>query len=167
MLKQKIVEYPELQLVGITARTSNAAEFNPETAKIGATVQQYFQNGLSDKIPHRSKPGTTYCVYTDYENKHHGEYTYFIGEAVSETNELPEGFSTCVIPKQFYAQHTTEPGPMPAVVINAWQRIWAMSPAELGGERSYKADFELYDERATSDPTHQKVVVDVCIGIDI
>jgi hypothetical protein len=33
-----------IQLVGITARTNNAAEMNPATGKIGPTLQRYFQN---------------------------------------------------------------------------------------------------------------------------
>ncbi len=32
------------------------------------------------RITHRKKPGTTYCVYTDYKSGAAGDYTYFIGE---------------------------------------------------------------------------------------
>ena len=35
---------------------------------------------------------------------------------------------------------------MPFAVINLWQKIWGMSSKELGGERNYKTDFEIYDE---------------------
>jgi predicted transcriptional regulator YdeE len=50
------------------------------------------------------------------------------------------------------------------VVKNAWQKIWQQKDTELGGKRSYHADFEIYDERA-SDPTHQNIVLDLYIGI--
>lgn len=57
---------------------------------------------------------------------------------------------------------TSNPGPMPAVCIDLWQKIWTLNPAQLGGERQYLADFELYDKRA-SDP--QNTVLDIYIGI--
>jgi predicted transcriptional regulator YdeE len=71
---------------------------------------------------------------------------------------------TCVIKPQIYSKFTTAPNSMPDVVRNAWQQIWNLSEKELGGKRSYYADFEIYDERA-SDPTHQKVILDIYIGI--
>ena len=51
---------------------------------------------------------------------------------------------------------------MPDVIVNAWKEIWEMSPKQLGGHRSYKADFEIYDERAAD---HQNIVLDLYIGI--
>lgn len=53
---------------------------------------------------------------------------------------------------------------MPDVVKNAWQEIWQLKDHELGGKRRYHADFEIYDERA-SDPTHQRIVLDLYVGI--
>jgi predicted transcriptional regulator YdeE len=37
-----------------------------------------------------------------------------------------------------------------------------MTPAEFGNERSYIADFEVYDERALD---HQNVVLDIYVGL--
>ena len=48
------------------------------------------------------------------------------------------------------------------VIVNAWKEIWEMSSKQLGGHRSYKADFEIYDERAAD---HQNIVLDLYIGI--
>lgn len=50
---------------------------------------------------------------------------------------------------------------MPDIVIQAWQAIWKMTPEDLGGKRTYRADFEIYDQRA-QDP--QNSVVDIYIG---
>lgn len=153
---------PEIKLVGITARTNLASEMNLATAKIGATVQKYFHDGCPEKIKNRKKPGVTYCVYTDYESDFTGSYTYFIGEEVDSFDSLPEGFETLIIANQNYAKFTTEPGPMPAVCVGAWQKIWTMTSAEFGNERAYIADFEVYDERAVD---HQNVVLDIYIGL--
>lgn len=161
---QKIrAQMPEIKLVGITVRTNNKAEFDSVTAKIGPTVQYYFQQQVADKIPHRKKPGTTISAFAEYESDYTGEYTYFIGEEVNSIDNLPEGLESHIIPPQTYIKFTTKPGPMPNVVINAWQEIWKMSPEALGGKRRYHTDFEVYDERAKN---HESVVLDLYIGIE-
>lgn len=162
-MKKESVTLPEMKLVGICVRTNNAQEIDKMKGKIFPCIQRYFHQGLSEKISKRKKPGTTYCAYTDYESDHNGDYTYFIGEEVSSHDiPLPEGFQKLVIPQQHYSKFTTGPAPMPDVIINAWTEIWKMSPKQLGGQRSYKTDFEVYDERAAD---HQKIVLDLFIGI--
>ena len=136
------------------------------------TVQHYFAEQLFDKIPNRVKPGTTFCGYTEYDNAHikagdnryMGAYTYFVGEQVADAAaDLPDGLMRLVIPAQRYAKFTTEPSAMPFVVIHAWQKIWNMSQADLGGIRRFHSDFEVYDERAL-DP--KSVSLDIYIGIN-
>lgn len=52
---------------------------------------------------------------------------------------------------------------MPDVIVNAWKEIWKMPSKQLGGHRSYKTDFEIYDERASD---HQNIILDLYIGIE-
>lgn len=47
-------------------------------------------------------------------------------------------------------------------VIDMWQNIWKMNASDLGGERAYIADFEVYDERSSD---HNNVTLDIYIGI--
>lgn len=162
-MKSIATKIPELRLTGITVRTNNSDEMNPSLAKIGLTLQKYFQEGLPDKIVHRKNPGVTYCVYTDYESDHTGDYTYFIGEEVDSFINTPEKFHQLTIPEQTYEKFTCGPGIMPEVCITAWQKIWTMAPSALLGKRTYIADFEVYDERAL-DP--QNTTLDIYIGID-
>lgn len=161
-MKKMTIKLPEIKLAGIKVRTNNVNEMNPAAAKISPTVQRYFHNELSANILNRKKMGTTFCVYTDYESDHTGDYTYFIGEEVSSFADLPEDLATHTIPPQTYTKFTTEPGPMPDVLIGAWHKIWGMTTADFGGKRNYFADFEVYDERASN---HQQVVLDIYIGI--
>lgn len=161
-MKKEVVCLPELTLIGISARTNNKNETAPETAKILPIVQRYFHQTLADKILNRVKPATTYCVYTDYVSDEFGDYTYFIGEAVHECSDVPEGFSKIIIPAQTYTKFTNGPGTMPDVCMNAWKEIWNMSSETLGGQRAYRADFEIYDERAQD---HHQVELDIYIGI--
>lgn len=162
-MHKEILAVPEIKLVGICVRTSNERERDKMKGNIFPCVQKYFHQGLAEKISNRKRPGTTFCAYTGYETDHNGEYTYFIGEEVSELNNVPEGFQQLVVPKQQYAKFTTTPAPMPDVIVNAWKEIWEMSPKQLGGHRSYETDFEVYDERAAD---HQNIVLDLNIGIE-
>ncbi len=156
------IELPSMQLVGLTVRTNNAAEKDPTTAKITPIIQRYFQQGISDKIQHRVKPGVLYCVYTNYESDVNGDYTYFVGEMVNALDNVAPECETLTIPAQQYVKFTNGPDKMPDVCIKAWQNIWGMTAAELSGERAYIADFEVYDERSY-DP--HRAVLDIYIGI--
>ncbi|MBS0288630.1 MAG: effector binding domain-containing protein [Proteobacteria bacterium] len=162
-MNQTQITLPEKKLLGIQVRTNNQTEIDPMTGKIFPIVQRFFHEKLFEKLPHRKKPGTTFCCYTDYENEIHGDYTYFIGEEVDSLAVIPEGLTALTIPAQTYAKFTTQPAPMPAVVRNAWFSIWKMTDADLGGKRHFATDFEIYDERASD---HQNIVMDLYIGIE-
>ena len=155
----------EIKLIGITARTNNQNEMTGVNAKIGPCIENYFQNGCFSLIPQRKNPGITFCAYTDYDSDYKGDYTYFIGEEVTEFPvQLPENFRTLVIQPQTYAKFTTDQGQMPDVVIQTWQKIWEMEEADaIGSKRNYAVDFEFYDSRA-QDPSCS--IVDIYIGIN-
>jgi len=117
---------------------------------------------LAEQIKDRKNPGTTFCVYTNYESDVNGDYTYFIGEEVTSFEEIGKEFETLTIPVQNYAKFTNQRGPMPTVCIDMWQNIWKMNASDLGGERAYIADFEVYDERSVD---HNNVTLAIYIGI--
>ncbi len=161
-MKNEIVSKPEIKLVGITIKTNNNDEMDPERAKIGPLVARYESENIAKSIPHRLHSGVTYSVYTNYDSNELGDYTYFIGEEVSMTYDIPKSLTLLTIPASEYQKFTTEPGKMPEVVIEAWQEIWAMTREELGGVRKFVADFEIYDQKAC-DPSN--AIVDIYIGI--
>lgn len=160
---QKIyTKLPEIRLVGISTRTSNAAEMDKATAKIGLTMQRFFTEDIQGKILNIKSPERIFAVYTAYESDASGAYTYFIGKEVSSFESLATPLETLIIPEQDYVRFTNDPGPMPAVCIQMWQTIWQLSPADLGGQRAYVADFEVYDARS-QDP--KSTVLDIYIGL--
>ena len=152
----------EKKIVGIKTRTNNRLEINSLEGKIFPIVKQYFHQNVAARIPNRTHPGTTFCIYTDYESDHQGDYSYFIGEEVDSFDDVPADLETLIVPAQKYIKFTNGPGSMPDVVRKPWQQIWQMAPAELGGIRSYIADFEIYDERSRD---HQNIILDIYIGI--
>ena len=123
---------------------------------------KYFAENCAANINNRTQPGVTHAVYTDYDSDEHGDYTYFIGAQVDSFDDQPGDFEQLTIPASQYQKFTTGPGAMPGVVISAWQAIWQMDAEKLGGQRSYIADFEVYDERA-ADP--ENTVIDIFIGL--
>ncbi len=168
-MQKTILSAAKKTLVGICIRTNNVNEidFTKPEAKIFPCVRRYFHEQIGATIPNRSNPGTTLCAYTEYESDHTGDYTYFIGEEVTSINQeaLPAGLSILEIPAQSYVKFTTQPGDLPGVLRNAWFNIWNMKDSDLGGKRSYKVDYEVYDERSAT-PDHHGIVLDILIGIE-
>jgi predicted transcriptional regulator YdeE len=169
-MKKETLPLEERKLIGIAVRTSYQNEINPATAKISPCVARFFQDQIPSKIPNLKNPSVVFSAFTDYERDYQGdcagdykgEYTYFIGQEVTSIDAIPEGLRSLIIPPQVYVKFTTDPAPIPQVIINAWQKVWKMSVDDLGGTRSYKVDFEIHDERAR-DP--QQAVIDLYIGI--
>lgn len=161
-MKKQLANKSEIKLVGLTARTNNKNEMNPQTSKIGELMGRYWSQNIAAQISNRKNPGVTLSVYTEYDSNEHGDYTYFVGEEVSAFANIPSVLQKLTIPPAKYQKFTTPQGKMPEVVINAWQQIWKMSANDFGGERAYVADFEIYDQRA-ADPANASL--DIYIGI--
>jgi len=161
-MKKETITLEEKKLVGITIRTTYQNELDHTTSHIGPCVARYFQDQIAQRIPHVKNPEVTLCAYTNYENEYKGAYTFFIGQEVNSLGKLPEGLEALTVPAQTYVKLTTDKGPIPQVIVEAWQQIWQMSPGDLGGTRQYKVDFQVYDDRAI-DP--QNAIVDIYVGI--
>lgn len=161
-MKKELVHVPETKLIGIQVRTHYQNELNPLTAKIGVCVQRYWQEGIVNMIPNRVAPGRLFAAYTEYESDQSGGYTYFLGEEVSDLAVIPKGLSSIVIPKGAYTRFTTDPAPLPHVIMDTWYNIWQMTIEDLGGNRSFYTDFEIYDERASNPMAAE---VDIYVGI--
>lgn len=162
IMKKELVYKPRVQLVGLSTRTNNQNEMNPQISKIGNLVQRFHKQNTASQIMNRTTPGVTLSVYTEYDSNEHGDYTFFIGEEVDSFANIPNGMQKLVIPPAQYQRFTTPSDKMPDVVINAWQQIWKMTSDDLEGKRTYLADFEIYDERAR-DPNNTSL--DIYIGI--
>lgn len=163
-MKKANAQLQEIMLVGIKTRTNNgdiSAE-NLSNEDINQTIQKYFSENISGQIQNRKNPNVTFAVYTNYESDYRGDYTYFIGQEVTSFEGQNENLEKLVIPAQNYIKFTNEPGPMPSVCTNMWKNIWSMNSEDLGGERAYIADFEIYDERSAD---YSNAVLDIYLGI--
>lgn len=157
----RIVQGKEFSVIGIEARTNNAKEMT-NGGIIPKQWSKFFADGILARIPDKADP-TIYAVYTDYAGDRNADYTLFIGAKVSETSAIPAGMVVKKVLAGKYAVVTSAKGPVQNVVPQAWQQVWSLEDkSQLGGARSYKTDFELYDQRSR-DP--QDSQVDVYVGI--
>jgi predicted transcriptional regulator YdeE len=122
--------------------------------------QKFFQEGIADKIPNKIG-GNLYAAYTDYASDHNGEYSFMIGAKVKDGTVPPPGMVARALLGGHFAVLTSEKGPLPKVVPQAWLDVFKLED-EGKIQRTYKADFEIYDQRA-QDP--QNAQVDLYLGI--
>jgi predicted transcriptional regulator YdeE len=157
----KVVHQSAFSVVGIEVRTSNAKEAASDGV-IGKQWQKFFQEGVLEKIS-KKLDRNIYAVYSDYASDHNGEYSLTIGAKVAEGSPVPAGLVLKTVPAGNYAVVTSDKGLVAKVVTAAWQRVWDMEQKKtLGGTRAYRADFELYDQRAANPQDSQ---VDIYLGL--
>jgi|HubBroStandDraft_5_1064220.scaffolds.fasta_scaffold19963_3 predicted transcriptional regulator YdeE len=160
-MEPRVVEQPEFSVIGIQVRTSNAKEMTAGGA-IPKQWAKFLKEGIADKIPNKMD-STIYAVYTGYASHRDGEYDFVIGMKVSSISDVPPGMVAKKVPSGRYAIVTSVKGPAAQVVPQAWQRVWTLEDnKQLGGARSYKADFEVYDQQSQNPQDSQ---VDLYIGL--
>jgi len=147
-------------VVGVAARTQNSAERNGK-GKISEIWQNLLRENLAARIPNKIGINLT-AVYTDYEGGLDGHYTYLLGLPVSSIQNVPAKLVAKYIPGGRYSVVTSDRGPVKRVVPETWKRICSMSVGELGGIRSFRTDYEIYDQR-TADP--EKAQIEVYVGL--
>lgn len=137
-----------ITLVGISIRTNNEkAQSQGDIAKLW---EEFFAKEILNKIQNKVS-NDIYCVYTNYENDHTGNYTTFLGCEVSSISQgsLNE-LESLEIPADDYLKFISE-GQLPNAVLETWKHIWASEYP-----RTYKADFDLYGAES-QDPANAKV----------
>lgn len=124
---------------GLTARTSNENEMQPEKARIGGLWQE-FSRRLAEK---GIAPGVVYGIYTNFESDESGAYDITV--AMADGAALP--FSDRVtIPAGGYLKFAAA-GPQPLTTIELWQEIWRYFSDAGAPKRTFCCDFEEYVER--------------------
>ncbi|HKW18608.1 MAG TPA: GyrI-like domain-containing protein [Terriglobales bacterium] len=155
----RTIEISGFSVIGIEARTDNAKEATAEGI-IGRQWHRFIAAGMAERIPDKAGQNL-YAVYSDYASDHNGEYTFTVGAQAKAGTTAPAGMVLREVRAAKYAVMTTEKGPFPKVIPEAWQRIFKLED-EGKLKRTYQTDFELYDERAL-DP--QNGQVDIYIGV--
>jgi predicted transcriptional regulator YdeE len=149
-MKYEIVKLEKKKIVGITARTGNAA---PDMqAVIGGLWQQYYQGEIYQKIKEKVND-YAYGIYSDYQGE---TYQVTVGSEVSAISGN-EQLDTVIIPEGTYAKFQVI-GDMVEAVSQAWSQIWQMDLKRL-----YTADFEEY---VAYDGTNSTVNIYIAVACD-
>jgi predicted transcriptional regulator YdeE len=135
---------PGFTVVGLAVRTTNQAEAGGN-GLIPPMWQRAMQQGSLESIPHRADNNIT-VVYTNYTSDNNADYTYVLGVRVLSADKVPDGMMTVNVPAGKYAVVESDQGSLPEVLPKVWRRINTMPAAELGGQRAFKADYEIYPE---------------------
>lgn len=135
----KLVQREALTVRGLTVRTANHDETEPETARIGRLWQEFAtvcgNSGLD--FPQ------VYGVYSDYDSDMHGGFSVTAGlpgdfpHPSAREVEIPAGPYLCFAGS----------GPCPQTVIALWQEVWHYFSTEQSPARTYRCDFEEYTGR--------------------
>jgi predicted transcriptional regulator YdeE len=120
-------------VTGLTVRTKNNDEFNPETAKLPTLWQQFYSSNPT--------PNTTiFGVYSGYESDANGSYDVTAGTL--NNNQVAE-LSTAKINSGNYLVFQNK-GAMPQTVIETWKRVWDYFTVDSPYQRCFMTDFEEY-----------------------
>jgi len=133
-----IKQVPEKLIYGISCRTSNAREMNPETAKIGKLHARF------DELAEIDYAGgaRVYGAYYAYESDASGEFNVFSG--TDQVTSAATGLESLSLPAATYMLFKGK-GEMPQVVIELWQRVWSLfADPECAYQRAYTVDYESY-----------------------
>jgi len=156
----KVSQMQGFTMVGIAGRTSNAKEMTREGI-IGKFWGRLMQDNLLKRIPNRADENII-AVYTDYASDHNGDYTYVLGAKVTQESEIPAGMVATKVASGKYADFMSERGQASRVVPEIWRKINGLPSRVPGGDRTYRSDFEIYDQRARNP---QDAIVEVFVAI--
>lgn len=138
-----IRDIPGFQVVGVQVRTVNAAERQPNTAKIPKLWKRYFEEKIEEQIPGRTDPDEIIGVYHNYENDFQGFYTLLIGQRSGFEGPIPGALVRTQVPAQQYL--VFEPVPAkPEEIQKVWREVWDYFSQVSPFRRAYSHDFELY-----------------------
>jgi len=127
-------------VAGLRVRTTNAAEHQPHSAKIGPMWGRFFSEEQAESIPGKIPGSAIYGVYSAYESDASGAFDVTAGVAV---NARPKGYETVQIEAGEYLVFEAQ-GPLPDAVIATWGRIWTFFEENPQIQRRYATDYEAY-----------------------
>ena len=145
------VELEEVKLVGLALKAKTTNINGQSNIDCGSLWQEFEKGKYTEIIPNKLNDEIL-AVYHQYEGDHTKPFSYFIGCRVKADAEAPPGLETLTIAPGTY-QKIDAKGKMPDCVIDTWKDIWVSDIP-----RSYKMDFEVYDERS-KDWSNAEVVV--------
>ncbi len=120
-------------VTGLTVRTNNRDEFNPDSAKLPNLWQHFYSRTPTHNT-------TIFGVYSGYESDANGSYDVTVGTA---NNNQSVELSTVKINSGNYLVFQGK-GQMPQAVIETWKHIWDYFTVDSSYQRCFMTDVEEY-----------------------
>ena len=157
MNNNRIIMEDSFDVMGITLRTTNKEAI--EVGTIAQLWQKFFTESIFSDIKNKVD-NSIIALYYDFENGKEGEYSLLIGARVSSSTEVPVGLMVQHVPAQKRTVFVSETGSIDHIVFDLWQKIWVLEDQNKL-ERTYIADYELYDARSQNP---QEAQIEIHIG---
>lgn len=154
----EIVDGLEFLVVGLSARTTNAAEAGPDGV-ISKLWRQFSRGEIPAQELALHESGEILATYTDYERDEHGPYTVTVGYRVTTLDDIPEGLSGAIVPAQIFARVVVEGDPSQAIP-EAWEQIWRVFAGEPY-RRQFAGEVEVY----AKDPVTGASTAEILVGV--
>jgi len=138
-MKAEVINQEKFYIVGIAVRTSN--QNGQSKNDIDDLWFKFMDDNLIKHIPNKES-NDVYCVYTNYETDHTGEYTAVLGCKVNSITNINSNFTVVSISAGKYQVYSLK-NKLSEAIGAAWQQIWASDIS-----RKYTADFDLYSSGA-------------------
>ena len=123
-------------VAGLTTRTCNRDERNPQSARIGKLWDQFFDE-CAYEAPLRVAAMRLYGLSSSYESGHDGAFAMTAGVAVAGEP------ATVHIEAGDYLVFSGQ-GRMPQMVLAVWDAVWQYFDEHPEIRRTYRSDFESY-----------------------
>lgn len=135
-MQPQIMRREAFSVVGLTTRTCNKDERDPQSARIGKLWNQFFDE-CAYEAPNRLGDMRLYGVYSGYESGRNGAFDMTAGVAVAGEP------ATVHVEAGDYLVFGGK-GPMPQMVLALWDAIWQYFDEHPEIRRTYRSDFESY-----------------------
>lgn len=143
-MEYEIVNLKGMKIEGVSARTKNSDPNMPVV--IGSLWDKFYRGGIYEGINNKTN-NKAVEIYSDYESDMNSEYSVIVGCEVSTFNNN-RNVITKIIPEGKYAKFIVK-GHMIKAVQEFWQKLWQMNDLD----RSYKCDFEEYQDENIDNAT--------------
>ena len=158
-----IQQHPGFFVAGLTARTNNAHEMSGK-GKIGNVWQEFPATEFGRQNTEQDRRRSRRRLHRLRDRPHRPLHLSSRPARPLGRIAMPANLTFKHIPAGRYAVFSSNRGPKAQVVPELWQRIWSMSPKELGGTRAFKTDYEIYDQRAADPRTPRSTSTSVCVN---
>ena len=149
-------------VAGITTRTNNANEANPNSAQIPLLWMTFNTDEIANDIINQVANTPIYGVYHRYASDVNDDYSVTAGVAViaPAVTAEDENIETIPVMAGNYLIFRAQGVDLVHTVITAWQEIWTYCSAHPEIKRAYQIDFEAY--LGNTDGNH---AIEIYIGV--